>query len=328
MLSSFALVIIGFVFLVWGADRFVAGASALANNLGVSPLIIGLTVVGFGTSAPEMVVSGVASLQGKSGLAVGNAIGSNIANIALILGTAACIYPLQVHSNTLRREYPILMTVTLVTLFLLIDGHLSTTDGVLLLLGLIMMTTWMTLIGMRREGPDPMAAEYAEEIPMDMPTKIAVGWLLVGMVILPASSHILVLGATDIAQRMGVSDLIIGLTIVAIGTSLPELAAAIASVLKREHELVIGNIIGSNMFNLLGVLGIVGVISPTKVESMVLYRDYSIMLGLSLSLFIMSYGFKGPGKISRPMGILLLISFLAYQSFIIYTEYVRQSGGG
>ena len=207
MLLSLGLVLVGFVFLVWGADRFVAGASALAHNLGVSPLIIGLTVIGFGTSAPEMVVSGVAALRGNPGLAVGNAVGSNIANMALVLGVAAIIYPLQVHSDTLKREYPILLIVTLTSLFLLGDQNLSLIDGFVLLAGLMMMTTWMAVIGMQRAGPDPMAAEFASEIPSDMSTRFAVGWLFLGMIVLPASSQILVMGAIDVAERLGVSDL-------------------------------------------------------------------------------------------------------------------------
>ena len=194
MLLSLGLILIGFVFLVWGADRFVAGASALARNLGVSPLIIGLTVIGFGTSAPEMVVSGVAALRGNPGLAVGNAVGSNIANMALVLGVASIIYPLQVHSNTLKREYPILLIVTLTSLVLLGNGYLSFLDGVFLLGGLMAMTTWMAVIGMQRAGPDPMAAEFASEIPSDMSTQVAVGWLMLGMIVLPASSQILVMG--------------------------------------------------------------------------------------------------------------------------------------
>ena len=205
-------------------------------------------------------------------------------------------------------------------LILMLDQNISRVDGAILLVGLLVMTTWMAAIGMQRGGPDPIAAEFATEIPSDMSTPVALGWLALGMIVLPASSHILVLGATDIAQLMGVSDVVIGLTVVAIGTSLPELAAAIASVLKREHELVIGNIIGSNMFNLLGVLGIAASIVPTPVDKILLYRDYTIMLGLSLLLFLMAYGFKGPGRISRRSGIILLTAFVAYQAMVFYTE--------
>ncbi len=319
LLIASCYVVFGFVFLVWGADRFVAGASATARNFGVSPMIIGLTVVGFGTSAPEMVVSGVASLQGNPGLAVGNAIGSNIANIALILGVAALIYPLQIHSGTLKREFPILMVVTGATLLFMLDGKLLFLDGIILLLGLIGMTTWMAWLGMQRAEPDPMAAEFASEIPTDMSTAVALAWLVIGMIVLPVSSRLLVMGAVDIAEFLGVPDLVIGLTIVAIGTSLPELAAAIASVLKREHELVIGNIIGSNMFNLLGVLGIASIITPTRVDSLVLYRDYATMGGLTILLFLLAYGFRGPSRIKRWEGALLLTIFVGYQILVFST---------
>lgn len=325
MLTPLIFIIAGFALLIWGADRFIAGASATARNLGVSPLIVGLTVVGFGTSAPEMVVSGVAALRGNPGLAVGNAIGSNIANIALIIGTAAMIQPLRVHSNTLRREYPVLLLVTVACLGFMLDGELTRTDGIILILALLGMTTWMAVIGMRGASVDPMVAEYASEIPDDMSTPVALGWLLLGMIILPASSHLLVTGATEIARIVGVSDLVIGLTIVAIGTSLPELAAAIASVIKREHELVIGNIIGSNMFNLLGVLGIASVISEVSIDPIVLYRDYSVMTALTIMLFIFSYGFRGPGRIGRWAGGGLLVCFVAYELLVFYTEYL---GGG
>ena len=321
MLLSLLYIVVGFIFLVWGADRFITGASATARNLGVSPLIIGLIVVGFGTSAPEMVVSAVASLRGTPGLAIGNAVGSNIANIGLVLGVSALVSPLLVRSTTLRREYPILMVVTLFAWLLMADGMLSRLDGVALLLGLLAMTSWMTWIGLNRSGPDPMAAEFATEIPENMHQGAAIGWLLLGLVLLPASSHLLVTGAVQVALYLGVSDTVVGLTIVALGTSLPELAAGIASVLKREHELALGNIIGSNMFNLLGVLGIAGAISASEVPRLLLMRDYNIMVGLTVVLFLIGYGFRGPGRISRPEGGMLVSAYVAYMILVFYTEY-------
>ncbi len=320
MLTSLIYVAIGFVFLVWGADRFITGASATARNLGVSPLIIGLIVVGFGTSAPELVVSGVASLRGNAGLAIGNAVGSNIANMGLVLGVSALVSPLLVRSTTLRREYPILMVVTLGTWLLLADGNLSRFDGTVLLLGLLAMTSWMTWIGLSRSGPDPMAAEFATEIPVNMPTRSAIGWLVLGLFLLPASSHVLVTGAIGIASYLGVSDTVVGLTIVALGTSLPELAAGIASVLKREHELALGNVIGSNMFNLLGVLGIAGVISASELPDLLLLRDYNVMVALTFVLFFIGYGFRGPGRISRPEGALLVGAYVTYQIVVYLME--------
>lgn len=320
MLLSLGLVVLGLVFLVWGADRFVAGASATARNLGVSPLIIGLTVIGFGTSAPEMVVSAVASFKGNPGLAVGNAIGSNIANIALIIGISAIIVPLKIQSGVLKREYPILIIVTLFTIILMIDLFLSRSNGILLLLALFVMTTSMAFIGMNEGETDIMEDEYASEIPSDMSTRVALSWTLLGMVILPISSHVLVLGATDIATRLGVSDVVIGLTIVAIGTSLPELAASIAAVMKKEHDLVVGNIIGSNMFNLLGVLGIASIISPVAIQDSLLYRDTLLMATLTIVLLLMSFGRNGPGYIRRWEGVLLLATFLAYQGYLMVNE--------
>ncbi len=322
MLLSLGLIVFGLVFLVWGADRFVAGASATARNLGVSPLIIGLTVIGFGTSAPEMVVSAVASFKGNPGLAVGNAIGSNIANIALIIGISAIIVPLKIQSGVLKREYPILIVVTLFTIVLMLDLYLSRNNGILLLLALFVMTTSMAFIGMNEgEGEtDIMEDEYASEIPSDMSTKVALGWTFLGMIILPISSHILVIGATDIATRLGVSDVVIGLTIVAIGTSLPELAASIAAVMKKEHDLLVGNIIGSNMFNLLGVLGIAAVISPVAIQESLLYRDTLLMATLTVVLLLMSFGRNGPGYIRRWEGMMLLATFVAYQGYLIINE--------
>ncbi len=320
MLLSLGLIVLGLIFLVWGADRFVAGASATARNFGVSPLIIGLTVIGFGTSAPEMVVSAVAAFKGNPGLAVGNAVGSNIANIALIIGISAMIVPLHIQSSVLKREYPVLIVVTLLSLVLMFDLFLGRTNGIILLIALFAMTTTMAFIGMNDGENDIIEDEYASEIPSDMSTRVALGWTLLGMIILPISSQILVLGAVDIATRLGVSDVVIGLTIVAIGTSLPELAASIAAVIKKEHDLVVGNIIGSNMFNLLGVLGIAATIAPTPVSDVVLYRDMLFMTVLTVILLLMSFGRDGKGIIHRWEGVLLFISFVTYQFYVLASE--------
>lgn len=317
---SFALALVaGFVFLVWGADRFVAGAAATARNLGVSPLIIGLTIVGFGTSAPEMLVSAVAAWQGNPGLAVGNAIGSNIANIALILGLTALIVPLATNSRLLRRELPLLMVTMLAGLLLLVDGELSRLDGVLLLLGLLALIIWMVRTALAERNGDPLLTEFSAEIPRDMSTSRALFWLGLGLLILLISSRILVWGAVGIAELLGVSDLVIGLTIVALGTSLPELAASILSALKGEPDIAIGNIIGSNLFNLLAVLGIPGLIHPLGIGDDVLFRDYPVMLGLTLALFVMAYGIRGPGRINRIEGALLLACYFGYQTLLYFS---------
>ena len=319
---SFALALVaGFVFLVWGADRFVAGAAATARNLGVSPLIIGLTIVGFGTSAPEMLVSAVAAWQGNPGLAVGNAIGSNITNIALILGLTAVIVPLATNSRLLRRELPLLMVTMLGGLLLLVDGELSRLDGVLLLTGLLALVIWMvrTALAERNGDGDALATEFSEEMPQEMSTPRALFWLGVGLLVLLISSRLLVWGAVGIAELLGVSDLVIGLTIVALGTSLPELAASILSALKGEPDIAIGNVIGSNLFNLLAVLGIPGLIHPLGIGDDVLFRDYPVMLGLTLALFVMAYGIRGPGRINRVEGSLLLACYLGYQTLLYFS---------
>lgn len=310
----------GFVLLTWSADRFVVGASALAYNLNISPLIIGLTIVSLGTSAPEILVSAVASLQGNSGLAIGNALGSNITNIALILGITALIMPLNVHSSIVRRELPVLLGVMVLALLLLLDGTLGRLDGMLLLTGMVLMIIWMASIGIKdKTSHDPMTEEFADEVPTDMSMMKAGFWTVVGALCLLASSKILVWGAVSIAQAIGVSDLVIGLTIVALGTSLPELAASVMSALKGEHDIAIGNVIGSNIFNLLAVLGLPGLLNPGPVEIDVLIRDYPVMIGLTLALFVMAYGFRGPGRLNRIEGGLLLTAFVAYQTLLYFT---------
>ena len=301
----------GFILLVWSADRFVAGAASIARHLGVTPLVIGLTVVGLGTSAPEIMVSIIASLQGKPGLAIGNAIGSNITNIGLVLGVTALICPLVIRSETIRREYPVLLAIMLGTLVLLLDKHLGRLDGIILLCTLVLITIWLILLARRQPRSDPLGIEMEQEIPT-LPFKHALGWTGMGLVLLIASSHILVYGATDIARWLGISDLVIGLTVVAIGTSLPELAASIMSALRKEPDIAIGNVIGSNMFNLLAVLGLPGLIMPMAVDPAVLTRDYPYMIGITLAFFAFSYGFSRPSRLNRLSGGLLLSGFIAY----------------
>lgn len=310
MLLSVIAVILGFAIVIKGADWFVQGAGATARNLGVSPLVIGLTIVGLGTSAPEMLISAIATLDGNGGLAVGNALGSNITNIALVLGITALVVPLVVRSETLRREYPVMFLIMLVSLVLVADGELGRLDGLILIIGMVLMLWWMVLLGKRKDH-DPLEAEYASEIPT-MTTPRALLWLVIGLVLLLASSRALVWGAVNIAHFFGVSDLIIGLTIVAIGTSLPELAASLMGALRQEPDIAIGNVIGSNMFNLLVVLGIPGLLGPLQLEPEVLSRDFPVMIGLSIALFVMAYGLQGDGRINRLEGGLLLLAYIAY----------------
>ncbi|MGD2082090.1 MAG: calcium/sodium antiporter [Chromatiales bacterium] len=326
MLLDVLAIIAGLALLVWGADRFVTGAAATARNLGVAPMLIGLTVVGFGTSAPEILVSTMAALQGNSGLAIGNALGSNIANIALILGFTALIAPLQVQSETLRREYPMLLAVSLVTFLLMADTALGRVDGLILLCGLALVLTGMVRIGIRERDSDPMLAEYAAEIPEHMPPRKATFWVIAGLGILLLSSRLLVWGAVNVAAAFGVSDLVIGLTIVAVGTSLPELAAAVAAALKNEHDIAIGNVIGSNMYNLLAVLSVPALIAPGPFEPDALHRDMPMMIALTVALFVMAYGFRGPGRINRLEGAILVLIFVAYQGVLLLDSHSAALG--
>ncbi len=308
----------GFVLLIWAADRLVTGASALARNFGVSTLIVGLTIVGFGTSAPEMIVSAVASMQGNPSLAIGNALGSNIANIGLILGLTALIYPLRVESATLRREVPILALIMVLTLFLMWDLEFSRADGIVLIVGLFALIGAMVLLGIKSGGTDPLSAALAEEVPPRMPMRPAVAWTLVGLALLPLSAHVLVKGAVTLALLAGVSEAVIGLTVVALGTSLPELAAAATSAYKREDDLAIGNILGSNMFNLLGVLGIAALIEPMLIEAVLLHRDMLVMFAISILLLLMSWRRGRDGLISRPAAFVLFAGYLGYQTLVIW----------
>ncbi len=315
MLLSMLAILVGFTLLVWAADRFVFGASALARNLGIAPIIIGLTIVGMGTSAPEMVVSAVAAWQGSPALGIGNAIGSNITNVALVLGATAVVAPLAVRSETLRREFPVLFAIMLASLLLLLDGELGFWDGALLLAGLVLMIYWVTSLGLSERcaaEADPLEGEFEEEIPTGVATGRALLWVAAGLVLLLLSSRLLVWGAVNVALALGISELVVGLTVVAVGTSLPELAASVTSALRNEHDIAIGNVLGSNMFNLLAVLGFPGLLAPGAVPEAILERDYPVMVVLTLALFAMGYGFRQPGHISRLNGLLLVAVFVGY----------------
>ena len=321
MLIASLAILAGLALLVWSADRFVEGSAATAGHFGMPPLLIGMVVVGFGTSAPEMVVSALAASQGNPGLALGNAYGSNITNIALILGITAVIAPIAVHSQVMRKELPILALVTLAAAWLLFDGELSRLDATGLLVLFALVLGWSIWSGMRKTD-DVFATEMDAELATHpMPIRNAMLWLVVGLVLLIISSRILVWGAVDLATRFGVSDLVIGLTIVAIGTSLPELASSIIAARKGEHDLALGNILGSNLFNTLAVVGIAGSIAPMAVANEVLIRDIPVMVGLTLALFVLGYGFRGPGRINRVEGAGLLAVFVGYTAYLLTTTF-------
>lgn len=318
MLIATLAIVAGFLLLIWGADRFVDGAAALARNLGVPPLIVGLTIVGMGTSAPELLVSGMAAAQGNAGLGIGNAIGSNITNIGLVLGATALIVPLRVNSRLLRKEMPVLLLAMFFAWLLLADGNLQRLEGGLLLLALAAVLVWMAFTARRAARREPLANEL--ELPPSMPTPRAAGTFLIGLIVLLGGSKALVWGAVDIAHRLGVSDLVIGLTIVAFGTSLPELAASIVSARKGEPDIAVGNVIGSNLFNVLGVLGLPGLIAPGRLPHGVVDRDFPLMVGMTLLLFLFAFSFRGKERIiNRLEGGILLALFLGYEIWIYFS---------
>ena len=317
MVTSFVILILGFAALVWSADRFVYGAAALAKNFGVPTLIVGLTVVAMGSSAPEMMVSASAALANKTDTAVGNAVGSNITNILLVLGITALLRPLSVSSSTLRREIPLVLLVSIATWYIFSDNYFSFFEGAALLFGFITFIGGLIFVSLRAKNQDdPFVSEACDEVPDNVQTKKAVFWLVVGMILLPVSSHFLVGSAVDIAKYFGLSDLVIGLTIIAIGTSLPELAASIAGVLKNEDDLALGNIVGSNIFNILAVLPLAGLINPSVIDASVANRDVIIMIGATLALIAMSLNFRGQRRINRVEGGLLIVAFMIYQGYI------------
>lgn len=324
MITACLAIVFGLALLVWSADRFVEGSAITARHFGMPPLLIGMVIVGFGTSAPEMVVSAISASQGNPGIALGNAYGSNITNIALILGLTALLSPIGVHSQVLRKELPILTVITGLAAWQVWDGEITRIDAVVLLgvfAGLMSWTIWQ---GMQKKA-DALGSEMEQELAVHaMPLRRAVVWLGVGLVLLIVSSRMLVWGAVEIAHGLGVSDLIIGLTIVAVGTSLPELASSIIATRKGEHDIALGNVLGSNLFNTLAVVGIAGTIHPMSVGPEVFSRDILIMAVLTVSLFVIGYGFRGPGRgrINRFEGAGLLACYIGYTAYLVRTVFM------
>ncbi|ALM91733.1 Inner membrane protein YrbG, calcium/sodium:proton antiporter [Alteromonas stellipolaris LMG 21856] len=316
VLLNVVIFLVGLIVLSWSADRFVYGASAFAKNIGMAPMMIGLTIVAMGSSAPEIVVSAAASINGNMNTAVGNALGSNITNIALVLGITALVKPLLVASSTLKRELPALLVITVIAVAFLFDGELTHLEGIILISLFVIVLGLMGWLSMKVDKEDPLVSETTDEIPNDVPTSSAIFWIVVGLILLPLSAHFLVGSAVEIAKYLGMSDLVIGLTIIALGTSLPELAASIAGVLKGEDDLALGNIIGSNIFNLLAVLGMPGLISPGALDPDVYNRDMFVVLGLTLLLFLFSFTLMGNRRISRRNGGLLIACFIGYQFWL------------
>lgn len=323
MTMAYVAVAFGLLVLVWSADRFVDSSATVAKHFGMPPLLIGMVVVGFGTSAPEMFVSALAASQGNPGIALGNAYGSNITNIALILGITALIKPINVQSQVLRKELPILVLITVLAAWQAQDGNITRNDAIVLLGVFFLLMGWTIWQGMR-STTDTLGQEVQLELEAKN-TSIgrATVWLIVGLIMLVASSRLLVWGAVEIAHAFGVSDLIIGLTVIAVGTSLPELASSIIATRKGEHDIALGNILGSNLFNTLAVVGIAGSISPMTVGPDVLTRDILVMAALTLSLFIFGIGRANrPGRINRLEGTALLATYVGYTMYLITTVFM------
>ncbi|MFP4167414.1 MAG: calcium/sodium antiporter [Desulfonatronovibrionaceae bacterium] len=314
--------ITGALLLVWSADRFVQGSASAARHFGMPPMLIGMVIVGFGTSAPEMLVSALAAVQGSPGIALGNAYGSNITNIALILGLTALISPIAVDSQVLRKELPLLAGVTLVAAWQLWDSEISRLDALVLLavFGAVMAWTIRQGLGKKRDSLENAVSKELKA--RAMPVRKAFFWLVVGLLVLVASSRLLVWGAVEIAQILGLRDMIIGLTVVAVGTSLPELASSIIAARKREHDIALGNVLGSNLFNTLAVVGIAGSIHPISVGPEVFRRDIIFMTILTFSLFVVSYRFRrGLGRINRVEGGVLLACYAGYMAFLVISAF-------
>lgn len=316
-------VIIGILLLVWSADKFVDGAASIATYYGMPSLLVGMTIVGFGTSAPEILVSILSALDNSAGLALGNAYGSNIANIALILGVTALIAPMLVKQEILKKEFVQLALVTVLSIALIIDKDLSRLDSIILLVVFIGIM-WHTISKAYKNRNNKIIKSNDNSADEELDIKnikpgLAFFWLIIGFALLVISSKILVWGAVEIAHFFNVSDTIIGLTIVAIGTSLPELASSVVAARKGEQDLAIGNVIGSNFFNTLVVVGIAGVIQPFAISNEILYRDVTIMSLLTISLFVFAYGYGKPmGTIGRKAGLFWIMVYVSYTGYLIY----------
>jgi len=318
LLLSFAL-LAGFLILFKSADFFVIGAVTTARNYRISPMIIGLTVVALGTSAPEIFVSVTSSLQGEPELAIGNAIGSNIANIGMVLGITALMVPLPFAPETLKKDLPIMFLVTLCAGVTLIDLHLGVWDGLLLLVCLLAFLYQIAQehLGQRKAALDTRPGEEQHagvpelDLIPEMSQQKAILTLILSLVFLLLSAELLVWAVVEIAKKMGVSELMIGLTVVAVGTSLPELVVSVTSALKGQTDIAIGNIVGSNIFNVLAVLAIPCILAPSEIAGDILWRDYGLMFVLTLLLGLFAYG-VGQAKISRVKGAILLLTWLIY----------------
>lgn len=318
MLTSLVAILAGLALLVWSADRFVEGAAATAQNLGISTLVIGITIIGFGTSAPEILISLFSVFDDTPNLAIGNALGSNIANIGLILGFTALFIPLGFASGILKREFPILIVASMLLTWVLWDTQLDFVDGLLLMSLLVVALTYLVRYS-QTDMDDTLSEELEQEIPHDMSTTRALTWVFIGLLVLVGSSKLLVWGAVNVATMLGISELIIGLTIVALGTSLPELAAAIAGARKGEPDMVLGNVVGSNLFNSLAVIGLPALMTNFSIAPVAVSRDLTVTLFLTGLLYLLTFIPRSSCcVITRSKGFILLTCFVLYQGLLYY----------
>jgi cation:H+ antiporter len=304
---------------MWSADRFVDGAASIARHLGVSSMIVGITIVGFGTSAPEILISIIAVLEQTPDIAIGNALGSNIANIGLILGITALVTTLPITKQVLDREFPLLLLATAIMSWCLYDGVLDTFDGVLLLVLLVLMLWYLVKVHKKDPNSDPLENGPSINGDEEMGLLASSGWILLGLILLVGSSKLLIWGAIRVAHDFGISELVIGLTIVALGTSLPELAASIASIKKGEPDLAIGNVIGSNLFNSLAVIGIPAVITNFSISNLAVTRDLPVVIAITLLFYGLSrISLSNVHSLTRLKGFCLLSAFVIYQLYLYY----------
>jgi cation:H+ antiporter len=306
--------------LAWGAERFVDGASALSFNLGMSPLLIGILVMGFGTSLPELLVSLFSSATGNSGLSLGNAYGSNIVNIGLVLGLAAVMSPVIVQNHVVRRELPLLILATAITAVLVMDFELSRSDGFTLLVLFVVLLVYLirasSRASARQEETNFQDKLQAHPVPLGK----SVNSLLVGLVVIAICSAVLVWSAKGIVTNLGVSELVVGVVVLALGTSLPELAVIVVAARRGEHELALGNVIGSNLFNTVAVVGVASIIAPYAVDPELVTRDMPVMFAFTGVLVVMAYGWgRRSGVVNKVEGGVLLLAFASYMAYLIYS---------
>ena len=308
--------IISFIGLLWAANHLITGASGIARYYRIPPLIIGLTLVAIGASTPQIMIAITAAFEGRNELAIGNAVGANIANIGLVLGVTILWRPLTIHSPLLRREYPLLFLIMLFTYSLMLDGHLSVIDGCVFLVGCIVLIGYFIFLA-RRSRNDPLAREFHQTIDIKRSMKANLISIIIGLIILPLSARFLVNSAVQLAHWLGISELVMGLTVIAIGTTLPNMATSLVAAYKGQDDIAIGNILGSNMFNMLVVIAFPGIINPSTISRTILWRDIPVMFIITFVLLLITYQYKNKRKIERWHGGLLLLIYCCYMVSLI-----------